>query len=154
MQKDLKHPAQREIFIKEVKKILDAARRSKNKKGFWVSVKRVYEKRSNSQNRYLHLMFKWVQVELGWNELDRVKRLYKDINEDVFLKSTCTLTNSRELKSTSELSTAEMEACNSKFRNYMSMQANIYIRLPNEPDYEAWKYEAERDIKLARQFLD
>lgn len=89
-------------------------------------------KRSLSQNNYLHLILSWFAVETGYT--------LEEVKQDVFKRYVC-----RELfitekngilicRSTSSLDTKELSQAVDTFRNWSSSEMNIYLPSANETD--------------------
>jgi len=93
------------------------------------------EKRYNrtiKQNKYLHLIFGWYGIELGYTR-DEVKQdiFKRDVCKSVFER----VKNSRVVyRSTSDLNTIEMTTAIEMFRNHASKDLNIYLPDPNEQE--------------------
>ena len=96
------------------------------------------EKRTIQQNSYLHLILGWFAIESG-NTIKYVKeRYYKElVNPDVFImeKQDKYLGKVLELRSSTELTTAEMATSIERFRNWSSMEAGIYLPAANEDKF-------------------
>lgn len=103
------------------------------------------DKRTNQQNRYLHLILGWFAIATGYSleevKLDIFKR---QCNTDLFKeKATGRNELSRiRMKSTRALSTAEMTTAIERFRNYSAKQG-VYIPAPNEYQFLA---EIEKEL--------
>lgn len=97
------------------------------------------EKRSLSQNNYLHLILTWFAMETGYS-MDFVKAEYfkKLCNPDLFCTETvCKFTGQvlTELRSTADLTTAEITTAIERFRNWSQEAAGIYLPEPHERDF-------------------
>lgn len=93
--------------------------------------------RSNDQNRYIHLLFKWFAIETGYSE-DYVKQRFfkKEANPEIFIKVTeGKLGKVRELRSSKDLTTTEMTEAIERFRNWSSVVASIHLPAPNEHEF-------------------
>lgn len=97
-----------------------------------VELKKKREKRTLSQNSYLHLIMTWFGFELGYT-VDEVKQdiFKREICKDIFMiekngRSVC--------RSTADLNTLEMTQAIEKFRNYSSKDLGIYLPSPNEQE--------------------
>ncbi len=97
------------------------------------------DKRSNQQNRYLHLILGWFALATGYSveevKLDIFKR---QCNTDLF-KEKATGRNGLSrirMKSTSALSSADMTTAINRFRNYSAKQG-VYIPAPDEEQFLA-----------------
>lgn len=124
------------------------------KEGATVELTRKKKIRSIQQNKYLHLALGWFAVEYG-ETLSYVKEeLFKRlVNKDIFeyvRTNTKTGEQRTALKSSSDLTTAQMTTAIDRFRNYASREAGIYIPAPNEEEYlETIRIEMERN----RQYI-
>jgi len=95
-------------------------------------------RRTTTQNKYLHLILGWFAVETG-NTIDYTKReYYKRIcNAEIFvIKKFDNLLKCEVevLRSSSDLTTAEMITTIERFRNWASAEAGIYLPAPNETE--------------------
>lgn len=97
------------------------------------------DKRTNQQNRYLHLILGWFALATGYSieevKLDIFKR---QCSTDLFMKKVTGKNGlSRiQMKSTRELSSADMTTAIERFRNYSAKQG-IYIPYPYEEQFLA-----------------
>ncbi|HET8837891.1 MAG TPA: hypothetical protein VFM82_02730 [Flavobacteriaceae bacterium] len=94
------------------------------------------EKRSISQNSYLHLVLTWYAIEYG-DTLEYVKQevFKKQINPDIFRtehinKKTGEIRD--DWRSTADLDTGELTTAIDRFRNYSSKEAGIYLPEPRD----------------------
>lgn len=106
------------------------------KKGKRFEIKEKREKRSISQNSYLHLILSWYAIEYG-ETLEYVKQevFKKQVNQIIFKtehinKKTGEIRD--DWRSTSELNTKEMTTAIDRFRNYSSKEAGIYLPEPKD----------------------
>lgn len=103
-----------------------------------VELKKVYPKRSLAQNNYLHLLLGYFGSEYGLSieevKLDIFKRI---CNPDLFKRTGMNKKGLRIefLRSTAELSTAEMTTAIERFRNWSSAVAGIYLPSANEQEF-------------------
>ena len=94
-------------------------------------------KRSNQQNRYLHLILNWYGFEYGCSA-DFVKREYfkRLVNPNLFVISTKVKTGAMidEIKSSKDLDSVQMTEAIDRFRNWSASDegGNIYIPTANE----------------------
>ncbi len=103
-----------------------------------VEVKKKHPGRTLSQNSYLHLLLGYFAAETGYGadevKIDIFKRLCnRDIFERVVENKKGKKVNA--LRSSADLSTAEMTVAIERFRNYSSAQAGIYLPAPNEKEF-------------------
>ena len=108
-------------------------------------------KRSNSQNRYLHLILNWFCLETGY-PLDYTKSMiYKTlVNSELFefvIKGK--LGDVKALKSSSDLDSREMTLSIERFRNWSSKNG-VYLPSPDEKEY---LQEIEYQISKQKQYL-
>lgn len=91
--------------------------------------------RTLSQNAYLHLILGWFAIETG-NRIDFVKEKYFKmlVNSEIFARyaEDKYLGEVKVLRSSKELTTAEMTTAIDRFRNWSSAEAGIYLPSPNE----------------------
>ena len=103
-----------------------------------VELKKAYPKRSLAQNNYLHLLLAYFGSEYGLSieevKLDIFKRT---CNPDLFKRSGTNKKGLRIefLRSTAELSTAEMTTAIERFRNWSSAVAGIYLPSANNQEF-------------------
>lgn len=100
-----------------------------------VEVKRKLPNRTLAQNSYLHLLLGYFGSEYGCS-LDEVKvDFYKrTCNRDLFERKTVNKKGQEIsfLRSSSELTTGEMNLSIERFRNWSASNAGIYLPAPNE----------------------
>jgi len=100
-----------------------------------VELKEVRAIRSNQQNRYLHLIFKMIAAETGYDaetvKQDIVKRI---VCKEIFLKEVTGKSGKtiESYRSTSELDSKEMTDVIERIRDYFSVNLDMYIPAPNE----------------------
>lgn len=97
------------------------------------------DKRTNQQNKYLHLILKWFALATGYSEEEVKLDIFKrQCNTDLFMKKVTGKNGlSRiQMKSTRELSTADMTTAIERFRNFSAKQG-IYIPYPYEEQFLA-----------------
>lgn len=104
-------------------------------KGCIVELTEKKQRRSISQNSYLHLILSYFALEYGESP-EYVKRQYFKIlcNADIFIRDK--VDNFRGtikvLRSSADLDTAEMSLAIERFRNWASKEAGIYLPDANE----------------------
>lgn len=105
----------------------------KNKKVFELTEKK--PKRTNQQNRYLHLLLGFFACQTG-NTLEYVKQQYfkRLVNPAIFVREheDKYLGAIKILRSSVSLDTAEMTTAIERFRNFASAECGIYLPEPNE----------------------
>lgn len=106
--------------------------------GATVELKKLHPKRTLQQNSYLHLLLGFFGSEYGLSieevKLDIFKRL---CNAELFKRSHSNKKGVRVefLRSTAELTTAEMTTAIERFRNWSASVAGIYLPSANEDEY-------------------
>lgn len=111
-----------------------------------VDIKVVRNKRSLSQNNYLHLLLAYLGLETGYN-LTETKALYKEMNRDLYYyyKPTRDDENVHEfIRSSAELTTEQMTR---SIETLHEVSAANGIPLPLATD-QGWLREIERAIEL------
>ena len=111
------------------------------------------EKRSISQNSYLHLILSWFGLEFGYT-LDEVKQsiFKKHVNPELFYEGTKEgVIDIERWRSTADLNTEEMTIAIDRFRDFSS---KLGCYLP-QPDDMASINEMERQlsIKSSKQYI-
>lgn len=106
------------------------------------------QKRSLSQNAYLHLLLGYFASQTG-NTLEWVKQQYykKTCNPDLFIgeKTDRFLGTVKYVKSSASLNTEEMNLSIERFRNWSAAEAGIYLPEPtNEAEIAALQIEVEK----------
>lgn len=123
---------------------------SKQKK---VEVTEKREKRTLSQNNYLHLILTWFCIENG-STLDFVKQEYfkKLCNPDIFIfdKEDRFLKTVQVVRSSSDIDTKQMTTAIERFRNWSASEAGIYLPDPNEEEYLR---HIEQEMQRQQQWL-
>jgi hypothetical protein len=92
------------------------------------------ERRTISQNSYLHLLFSWFALETGYTT-DEVKQdiFKKIVNPNTFYEGEFgKLIKIERWRSTASLNTEEMTLCINRFRDYASKEAGIYLPEPTD----------------------
>lgn len=94
-------------------------------------------RRTPAQNRYLHLILGWFAVEYG-ETVRYVKEEYfkRLVNPDLFVtrRHDRWLGDVTLLRSTRDLTTAEMSTAVDRFRDWSSREAGIYLPEANEEE--------------------
>lgn len=92
-------------------------------------------RRTIPQNSYLHLILGWFAIETG-NTLDFVKKEYfkRYINPNIFVVEIEDkyLGRIKVLRSSRDLTSAEMTTAIERFRNWASAEAGVYLPSPDE----------------------
>lgn len=97
------------------------------------------QKRSNQQNRYLHLILGWYAWEYG-ETLEYIKQevFKKEINKSIFETERVNRKTGEvriDWRSTADLNTKELTTAIDRFRNYSSKEAGIYLPEPKDQVY-------------------
>jgi len=110
-----------------------------------VEIKKVSAKRSNPQNRYLHLIIGAFSVHFGYT-LEEGKQVYKMLNKDIYAYEK----NGRTFyRSSSDLTVEEMAKSVDKFRE---TSANNGYELPLATDQD-WLIQIDNAIEQAKYYL-
>ncbi len=113
------------------------------KKGATIELIEKRQRRTTSQNAYLHLLLSWFGLETGYT--------LEEVKQDIFKRDVCRSFFEYKkgerafYKSTSELNTKEMTEAIERFRNWSSATAGIYLPAPDEEDILK---RIEEDIQL------
>lgn len=118
------------------------------RRGCIVELTEKKQKRSLSQNAYLHLLLGYFASQTG-NTLEWVKQQYykKLCNPDVFIgeRNDRFLGHTRYIRSSADLTTDEMTLTIERFRNWSASEAGIYLpEATNEAEIQALQVEVER----------
>lgn len=103
-------------------------------KGKRFELKAKHDKRSISQNSYLHLILTWFGIETGYT-LEEVKQeiFKKHVNANLFYDGEFDgVVKIERWRSTANLDTAEMTLAIDRFRNFSSQDLGIYLPEPND----------------------
>lgn len=122
-------------------------------RGGGVELKRVYQLRSNQQNKFLHLLLGFFASEFGLS-LDEVKIDYfkRKVNADIFCAKRLNR-KGREvsyLRSTAELDRAEMTLAIERFRNWSASVAGLYLPSAHEQEALLW---VQKQIEQDREYI-
>lgn len=118
------------------------------KRGSVIELTEKKQKRSLSQNAYLHLLLGYFASQTG-NTLEWVKQQYykKLCNPDLFIgeREDSFLGRVKFVRSSADLRTDEMNLSIERFRNWSAAEAGIYLPEPtNEAELAALQVEVER----------
>jgi hypothetical protein len=115
-----------------------------DKKIIELSIKRF--KRSNKQNKYIHVLFTLFGLEFGYT-IDEAKTLIKrECSFMLYEKN-----GIKFIKSTAILTTEEMTKFIEWFRNYSQITCGLYLPSPDEYNTDRARY--EREISRAKEFM-
>lgn len=106
-------------------------------------------KRSTRQNAYLHAILGWFAIETG-NTLEFVKNVYfkQLVNRDLFVtvKDDRWAGRCEVIRSSSDLSKEQMTEAITRFRNWSSQEAGIYL-----PSADEDSFLAAIEVEMSRQ---
>lgn len=118
-----------------------------------VEVKRKNPARTLAQNSYLHLLLGYFGTQYGCS-LDEAKLDYykRTCNRDLFERKATNKLGKEVtyLRSSAELTTAEMSLSIDRFRNFASSEAGIYLPSPNEREF---LIHIQQEIERHKEFL-
>ena len=97
------------------------------------------EKRSLNQNSYLHLLINYFACETGCTTVE-AKQIYKEINSQIYEYEK---DGHKFIRSSADLTTTEMALSITRFRDYSSAEAGVYLPSADE---KAFIEECEREI--------
>ncbi len=89
------------------------------------------QKRSVSQNNYLHLLIGYFAIETGYTRVE-AKQIYKNVSPEIFEYENKGV---NFIRSSADLSTSEMSKSIDKFRDNASSIAGIYLPEANEDKF-------------------
>lgn len=118
-----------------------------------VEVKKINPRRSLAQNSYLHVLLGYFASQYGCSldeaKVDYFKRL---CNKEMFEEKVVNKAGKEvvRLRSSSDLSSAEMTFAIERFRNWSAAEGGIYLPSPNESDMILY---ARQEIERNQQFL-
>lgn len=118
------------------------------KRGCIIELTEKKQKRTLSQNAYLHLLLGYFASQTG-NTLEWVKKQYykKLCNPDIFIgeREDRFLGRVKYVRSSADLRTDEMNLSIERFRNWAASEAGIYLPDPtSEAEIAAMQIEVER----------
>ena len=124
---DTSNPLDKANFLLRAKKLAEG--------GKIVELTEKKPRRTLSQNAYCHLAISYFASEYGCT-LEWAKQQYfkKLVNPDVFIreKDDKFLGNVKYLRSSADLDVTEMTTCIERFRNWSSINADIYLPSPED----------------------
>ena len=144
-------------MIYDAKKEIDIQRANSRLK-YLIEKKKLFEiiekkeRRSISQNNYLHLIFSWFAIQTGYTEEEVKQEIFKKhINPSLFYEGEHgQIVKIERWRSTAELDTGEMTLAIDRFRDYSAKELGIYLP---EPKDLAHLQEIEIEIKKQPQYL-
>lgn len=140
-----KNPYEQEGIREYVEKLIES--------GSIVEIKKKSPKRSLSQNSYLHLLISYFACETGYSS-DEVKFdcFKKECNYEIFKEIVVNKKGQEitRMRSSSELSTAEMTTAIERFRNFAMAKAGVYLPSPNEDQFLIY---IQQEIERNKEFI-
>lgn len=122
-------------------------------KGAPFEIKRKCPKRSLAQNNYLHLILGYFGSEYGCS-LDEAKvDIFKrQCNREIFEREATNKKGKvvKYLRSSADLTSAEMTLAIERFRNWSASVAEIYLPSPNEEQFLSY---CRQEIERNREFV-
>ena len=122
-------------------------------RGDKVEIKKKSPIRSLNQNRYFYLCLGYYSTEFGYT-IDEVKQdlFKKKCNPEIFIRKRVNKRGEEVtyVRSSAELTTAEMNTAIERFRNWSSMECQFYIPAPNETQFLEF---VEREIERYKEFV-
>lgn len=146
---DLKNPYQSRDFLEYARKLLsDAGKKDR----LVVEVKKRFPQRSSNQNRYLHVILGYFASQTGYS-LDEVKQDWfkRHCNSEIFVRERVNARGKvvKYLRSSADLTTAEMTLAVERFRNWSAAEGQIYLPAPNE---EQFLLHCEQEAERFKEF--
>lgn len=123
------------------------------KKGGMVELKRKSPLRSLAQNRYCHLLLGYFSTEFGYTiEETKFSIFKKQVNPEIFLRRRVNKRGEeiQYVRSTAELTTAEMNTAIERFRNYSAIECQFYLPAPNENQFLEY---IEKEIEKHKDYV-
>ena len=140
---DTSNPLDKANFELRAKKLAES--------GKIIELKEKKPVRSNNQNRYLHLIIGYFACQYGCGMEEAKVRLYKlTCNPDIFWIPNPEREGEKMIRSSATLDTSEMTTSIERFRNWSSIEANIYLPSPDE---ERMLELAEMEIERNKNFV-
>lgn len=118
-----------------------------------VEVKKKPVGRTLSQNSYLHLLISYFACEIGYTADEaKLEFFKKKCNRDLFARTRVNKLGQEVtyMRSSSELTTAEMTTAIERFRNYAASEACIYLPDANE---QGFILHAQQEVERNKEFI-
>lgn len=147
----LNNPDDRAEFVERVRGLLGDG------KAVAVDLTEKRPPRSTQQNRYLHALLGYFSRVTGYTEEEAKQQIFKRLcNPDIFVRrrrvkiNGVSMTGARlTLRSTTELASDELSLAITRFRNWSSLNAGIYLPAPDE----GWEIlKIERDNSRSSEY--
>lgn len=115
-------------------------------------ITRKSKKRALSQNAYLHLILGFFSCEYGCSVAEaKVDFFKRDVNLSIFCPNGERRKDGKpKLRSSADLTTAEMTIAIERFRNWSISVAGIYLPSPNEHQFLIY---AEQEMQRNQEFI-
>lgn len=139
------NPYDRARFQEKVNEFLD--------KGVVVTLTKKSPQRSLAQNRYMYLLFGFFGSEYGVSVDEAKNDYFKSlVNPELFVRFKTNKYGKtvRYLRSTAELTTAELTTAIDRFRNWSATQFGLYLPSPEDRDL---LIHAERLIEANKEYV-
>lgn len=123
------------------------------KKGGMVELKGKAQKRSLSQNSYLHVILGYFGSEYGLSiDEAKVDFFKRECNRDLFEREATNKKGKtvKYLRSSADLNSAEMTLAIERFRNWSASVAGIYLPSPNEEQFLSY---CQQEIERNKDFI-
>lgn len=124
-----------------------------SEKGARVELTEKRDKRTLSQNSYLHLILSYFALQYG-ERMEHIKQeLFKrHVNADLFLreKEGKGIGRYYVLRSSAELDTKEMTTAIDRFRDWASKEVGVYLPTPEENGLIG---EIEREVEMNKRWI-
>ena len=147
---NLKNEYEAQAFLEQARQLVSQAAK---KEFCMVEVKQKHPQRTIQQNKYLYVLLGYYAQEFGYSTEEVKQETYKRLcNPDLFERSRVNKrgVEVKYLRSSSELSTAEMTLSIERFRNYSSAVAGLYLPAPNESSFIAY---CEQQIERYKEYV-
>lgn len=120
-------------------------------KGAILDLKEKRNRRSISQNSYLHLILAYFALQTGYTAGEVKQDIFKKIvNSVTFYDGEFGDLKIERWRSTADLSTVELTSCIEKFRHYSNEVAGIYLPAPEDLVY---LQEIEQEVENNKTYL-
>lgn len=142
---DLNNPYQRNDFKDYINKLYSEKK--------VVEVKKINPRRTLAQNSYLHVILGYFASQYGCSmDEAKVDFFKRQCNKEIFEEKIVNRAGKEvvRLRSSSDLTTAEMTLAIERFRNWSAYEGGIYLPSANEEDMIIY---ARQEIEKNREFI-
>lgn len=139
-------------YKEQTEKLLQAVYRDIEKQNI-SEYKTVHPRRTTHQNSYLRVIQRYFACEYGCSEQEVDVDFYKrKCNSDIYEIEKVNKRGQKikTLRSSTELTTAEMSLSIDRFRNWSAMEAGIYLPSPEEHQFLMY---CENEIERNKEFI-